>query len=121
MNNHLENDNQIIYDSLSRNEIPKVLSIADYSIFFCKEGFSRKATSPTRLAEILGCGLKVVINSGIGDTKELIENNNLGFVFNNFREDEFIRFKEFFKYEKNFSYSAIFCSNNIFWARKFAV
>jgi hypothetical protein len=107
MNNNLENDNQIIYDSLSRNEIPKVLSIADYSIFFCKEGFSRKATSPTRLAEILGCGLKVVINSGIGDTKELIENNNLGFVFNNFREDEFIRFKEFFKYEKNYDKKAI--------------
>ena len=96
-------DNQIYYDSLNRIDIPSVLSIADYSIFFCKEGFSRKATSPTRLAEILGCGLKVIINNGIGDTKELIESNALGFVFNGFDDSEFSRFKEFFKYEKNYN------------------
>jgi glycosyltransferase involved in cell wall biosynthesis len=101
--NDLIDDNQIYYDSLNRIDIPSVLSIADYSIFFCKEGFSRKATSPTRLAEILGCGLKVIINNGIGDTKELIESNALGFVFNGFDDSEFSRFKEFFKYEKNYN------------------
>jgi len=98
----LKSDENIRYGSLPRTEIPKVLSIADYSIFFCMEGFSRKATSPTRLAEIMGCGLKVIINSGIGDTKEFVEENDLGYVFNGFNQSELEAFKKQFTYDKHY-------------------
>lgn len=54
-----------------REEIPTLISACDLSIFLIKNSFSKSASSPTKLAEILACGKPVICNSGVGDLAEL--------------------------------------------------
>lgn len=53
--------------SASRNEVPSMISLSHFSLFFIKPVFSKKASSPTKLGEILGMGVPVICNSGVGD------------------------------------------------------
>lgn len=50
-----------------RNDVPALLSLSDASIFFIKPVFSKKASSPTKMGEIMGLGIPVICNSGVGD------------------------------------------------------
>lgn len=52
----------------------------DIGVFFYKNSFSEKGRSPTKMAEFLACGKPVIINKGIGDTEEILKNNNIGIV-----------------------------------------
>jgi glycosyltransferase involved in cell wall biosynthesis len=59
-------------------EIPDYLQAADVAISFIKPSFSKQASSPTKIAEYLGCGLPVICNKGVGDLDELISANEIG-------------------------------------------
>ncbi|KXO06412.1 glycosyltransferase [Marinobacter excellens] len=48
------------------------------SAMFFSQGLSKLGSSPTRMGEILGCGLPVVANSGVGDVARTIEHYNVG-------------------------------------------
>src|SRR5690554_1355303 len=48
------------------------------SAMFFSQGLSKLGSSPTRMGEILGCGLPVVANSGVGDVARIIEHYNVG-------------------------------------------
>lgn len=48
------------------------------SAMFFSQGLSKLGSSPTRMGEILGCGLPVVANSGVGDVARIIEQYNVG-------------------------------------------
>jgi len=61
-----------------RKELPLLLSISSASIFFIKNTFSKKASSPTKLAEIMGMGIPVIVNSGVGDVDEIIQKISQG-------------------------------------------
>ena len=61
-----------------RKELPLLLSISSASIFFIKNTFSKKASSPTKLAEIMGMGIPVIVNSGVGDLDEIIQKISQG-------------------------------------------
>ncbi|MDD5072402.1 MAG: glycosyltransferase [Candidatus Omnitrophica bacterium] len=65
---------------LSRKDIPLALSSSALSIMFYKRRLSSAGCSPIKFAESLSCGLPVVINSGIGDTEEVINRENVGVV-----------------------------------------
>jgi glycosyltransferase involved in cell wall biosynthesis len=45
---------------------------------FFTEGLSKLGSSPTRMAEILGCGLPVVANDGVGDVARIISEYRVG-------------------------------------------
>lgn len=47
------------------------------AMFFTK-GLSKLGSSPTRMAEILGCGLPVVANAGVGDVARIITRYRVG-------------------------------------------
>lgn len=51
----------------SRNELPDLLALFDVSVSFIKPTFSKKASSPTKLGELLGMGIPVFSNTGVGD------------------------------------------------------
>jgi glycosyltransferase involved in cell wall biosynthesis len=51
---------------------------------FIKPVYSKIASSPTKFAEALACGLPVVINSGIGDTGQILQENKVGVVIPDF-------------------------------------
>jgi glycosyltransferase involved in cell wall biosynthesis len=75
--------------SLFYDEVPRYLSLADASIFFIKPSYSKKSSCPTKLAESLACGLPALINSGIGDTDDIITARKVGVCINDFSEDDY--------------------------------
>jgi glycosyltransferase involved in cell wall biosynthesis len=48
------------------------------SAMFFAQGLSKLGSSPTRMGEILGCGLPVIANSGVGDVARIIERYRVG-------------------------------------------
>ncbi len=72
-------------------DVPSYLSSADVGIAFIKPCFSKLASSPTKYAEYLACGLPLVINAGIGDSDQLITSEHAGALIDDFSADEFER------------------------------
>jgi glycosyltransferase involved in cell wall biosynthesis len=66
----IKEDNFSIH-SVAPKEMPSYLAAGDVGISFIKRCFSKLASSPTKNAEYLACGLPIVINSGIGDSDTL--------------------------------------------------
>lgn len=58
--------------------VPRVLHGQLASVMFFIEGLSKIGSSPTRMAEILGCGLPVVANDGVGDVARIVRKYNVG-------------------------------------------
>ena len=58
--------------------MPDAMRGHDLSVMFFTDGLSKLGSSPTRLAEILGCGLPVVANDGVGDVASIIQKYRVG-------------------------------------------
>jgi glycosyltransferase involved in cell wall biosynthesis len=73
------------------NEVAKEINKMDAGIFYIKPSFSKRSSSPTKLAEFLGCGKPCLTNFGVGDTESVIYDENVGIVLQDFSENEHIR------------------------------
>ncbi|MDP4261666.1 MAG: glycosyltransferase [Bacteroidota bacterium] len=73
----------IIVQPASRNEVPLYLSLSDYSIFFIKDAYSKRASSPTKQGEIMAMGIPLICND-IGDTGKIIEASGAGLLVKEF-------------------------------------
>ena len=71
------------------DRVADFISIAHSGVCLIKPTFSKKASSPTKMAECLACGLPIVINSGIGDSEQLMKGNRVGVVLNSFDQDAY--------------------------------
>lgn len=71
------------------SEIPKYLSAADAAISFIKPCYSKLASSPTKNAEYLACGLPMITNSGVGDTAEFTRDDQVGYVLDEFNTESY--------------------------------
>lgn len=71
-----------------RHEVPALLSLSTYSLFFIKPCYSKLSSSPTKHGEIMAMGIPVIANSGVGDVKEIVEKYKAGFVLDTFTESE---------------------------------
>ncbi|PIE07067.1 MAG: glycosyltransferase [Rhodobacterales bacterium] len=61
------------------DRVQEVLQGQKASVMFYAGGeVSELGRSPTRLAEILGCGLPVVANAGVGDVARVVQENRVG-------------------------------------------
>lgn len=76
--------------SSTYEEIPNLIALADASVFFIKTGVSGKAVSPTKQAELLAMGVRVVCNSGIGDCDEIVGGTGAGIVVEEMTEEAFL-------------------------------
>lgn len=74
----------------SFEDIPALLSMANAGIFFIRP-YRKFGSSPIKLGEFLSCGVPVIINSGVGDTAELVSSNRIGVVVDKFEEAEYSR------------------------------
>ena len=63
----------LIVISAPRKEIPSYIKASNLSIFFIKPLYSKTASSPTKMGEILNMGVPIVCNSGIGDVDEIMK------------------------------------------------
>jgi len=62
-------------------EMPAAVRGHDLTVMFYAGGeVSELGRSPTRMAEVLGCGLPVVANEGVGDVADIIRRYNVGVV-----------------------------------------
>lgn len=77
--------------SVSARSVPSYLSAADAGLSFIKNCFSKMASSPTKNAEYLACGLPLIINRGIGDSDVLVEEWKAGVLLEQFVEAEYER------------------------------
>ena len=82
-------NNRLIITSVERNDLPKHMALAHLSVFFIKPVFSKRASSPTKQGELMGMGIPIVCNSGVGDTAEIIRQTNSGAVVANLSEEEY--------------------------------
>ncbi len=69
---------KIIVKSANRKEMPLYLSTFDLGIFYIKPSFSKKASSPTKLGEMLLMGIPVLCNSNVGDLDEFFSGHKIG-------------------------------------------
>lgn len=60
------------------NRVQEVLQGQMASVMFFTDGLGKLGSSPTRMAEILGCGLPVVANEGVGDVARIIRTYRVG-------------------------------------------
>ncbi len=67
-------------DYKERRELQSCLDAWDYGLFFIRSSFSKTASSPTKMGELLAKGIPVIANSGVGDVDDLINEMNVGFV-----------------------------------------
>lgn len=62
-------------------DMPSAVRGHDLSVMFYAGGeVSELGRSPTRMAEILACGLPVVANEGVGDVADIVLANNIGVI-----------------------------------------
>lgn len=59
------------------------LAHLDFAFVLFTPGVSTLGTSPTRIGEFLAMGIPVVVNSGVGDTADIISEHNVGIVIDN--------------------------------------
>lgn len=72
----------------ARQNLPLYLSLSTLSLFFIRNSFSKIASSPTKLAELMGMGIPVICNA-IGDTGKIIDATGAGLLLNDFRSEDF--------------------------------
>lgn len=77
---------RIIIYSASRTDMPALISLSNYAIFFIKPAYSKKASSPTKQAEIMRLGIPLICNDLIGDTSYVVNHYNAGIILKKFNE-----------------------------------
>jgi glycosyltransferase involved in cell wall biosynthesis len=82
---------KIIITEAKRKEVPLFLSLSDISIYFIKPLFSKKASSPTKTAEIMGMGIPIITNTGIGDSDRIIADSKAGIMVREFNAIEYFK------------------------------
>jgi glycosyltransferase involved in cell wall biosynthesis len=84
------NEKDILVQPAARNEVPLYLSVSDWSIFFIKDVYSKKASSPTKQGEIMGMGIPLICND-IGDTGSIVTQSDAGILVKDFSQATYKR------------------------------
>ncbi len=80
---------KIMIKKANRQQVPLLLSLSDYSVFFIRPCYSKQSSSPTKHGEIMAMGIPLITNSGVGDVEMIMDRYNSGIVIKDFTEEEF--------------------------------
>ncbi len=83
------NADKLIVKKGKRHEIPALLSLSNYSLFFIKQCYSKISSSPTKHGEIMAMGIPVITAPGIGDVDAIITKYNSGYIVKDFSDIAF--------------------------------
>ena len=75
----------------SREMMPSYIGVSDFSIFFILPVFSKMASSPTKMGEIMNLGIPIICNSGVGDVDEIMEKSMPELLVKDFSNKEYER------------------------------
>jgi glycosyltransferase involved in cell wall biosynthesis len=70
---------ELVVRAARNDEVPALARAADAAVCFIKPSFSKLGSAPTKLGELLGCGLPVAANI-IGDMAEVLDGSPAGVV-----------------------------------------
>jgi glycosyltransferase involved in cell wall biosynthesis len=73
-------EGNLLIKAATRAEVPHFISALSAGLFFIRPSFSKQGSSPTKMAELLACGLPVITNAGVGDCDKVILENKAGIV-----------------------------------------
>lgn len=73
-----------------RESVPTALALSRMGLFFIKPAYSKRASSPTKLAEYLSLGLPVISNAGVGDGDWLASRYPIGPLVSQFEEGAYL-------------------------------
>jgi glycosyltransferase involved in cell wall biosynthesis len=79
-----ELENHIIIQPGQRSDVPTLLSLSEFSLFFIRPTYSKISSSPTKQGEIMAMGIPIICNAGVGDTDVIIKNYNSGLFLSEF-------------------------------------
>lgn len=74
-----------------RDLMPSYINASTYSIFFILPVFSKKASSPTKMGEIMSLGIPIICNSGVGDVDEIMNECMPELLVQKFNRNEYER------------------------------
>lgn len=70
--------------SASPQEMPEQICRIRAGVFFVKPLYSKQASAPTKLGELLGCGVPCLSNQGVGDMAQILEDERVGIAVASF-------------------------------------
>ena len=100
-------EEKLILKQADRSEVPLLLSLSSYSLFFIKPCYSKQASSPTKHGEIMAMGIPLITNSGVGDVAEIVQQYQSGMVLNHLTEEAYINLAEALLNKTSFNSQAI--------------
>lgn len=80
---------RLVIRPASREQVPRFMSAADLGIFFIEPVFSKTASSPTKMGEMLAMGLPIVTNAGVGDVENLVDDLGCGVAIHEFNGESY--------------------------------
>lgn len=80
---------KIITVSTAHKYVPLHIALFDFSIFFIRPTFSKKASSPTKQGELMAMGKPVICNTGCGDTDVIVKKYNAGICLTDLNQETF--------------------------------
>jgi glycosyltransferase involved in cell wall biosynthesis len=82
----------VLVRKVSREKVPLYVSLASASVCFIKPSFSKKASSATKMGELLAMNVPIITNAGWGDVETIREESTLyfkdNFILQNFVFDK---------------------------------
>ena len=66
--------------SVEQSKVKYNLALADYGILLRDNNTTNRVASPSKFAEYLAAGLKVIISENIGDLSEFVTSNDCGYI-----------------------------------------
>lgn len=79
----------ILIEETDREDIPFKTRNWNFSLCFIKPSFSKIFSSPTKQGELMGMGIPIICNSGVGDVDFIIEKYKSGFVLKDLKKVNF--------------------------------
>ena len=73
----------------ARKEVPLWASVGNASLFFIRPLFSKKASSPTKMGELMSLGMPLICNNQVGDVEQILHDGGNGIIVDEFSESAY--------------------------------
>ena len=83
------NKDDLIITLSERVNVPKYIYCSDLSVFFILPAYSKKASCPTKMGEIMAMGTPLICNTNVGDVDEICINYSAGSIVSKFDFDSY--------------------------------
>ena len=77
---------RILAKEVNRDDVPRFLEAMDLSIFFIRPSYSKTASCPTKLGELMAVGVPSITNAGVGDVERIMASYQAGIVLDDLED-----------------------------------